>query len=54
MITITILWGAELFPDDGNDKTYTFDTKAEAEAFLYGIDEAMGWLDYEVITDEHV
>jgi hypothetical protein len=50
MITITIRWGAYPDPYGADDKTYTFDTQAEADAFLYGIEQAVGWLEWEVIS----
>jgi len=46
MITITIRWGVWI----DHRKTYTFDTQAEADAFLYGIEQAVGWLECEVIS----
>jgi hypothetical protein len=42
------------FTDDEksiNLKNYTFETRAERDAFYEGIDEAMGWLEYEVIDE---
>jgi hypothetical protein len=44
----------EAFTDDEksiNLKNYTFETRAERNAFYKGIDEAMGWLEYEVINE---
>ena len=29
---------------------YEFSSKEEAKAFLYGINEAMGWFDYQVLN----
>jgi len=30
---------------------YTFETQAELNAFQRGIDEAMGWTDFEVVSE---
>ena len=46
MHKITILWGE--CPEDGQEAvTYRFDTKAELDAFEYGIAEMDGWLGYD-------
>jgi hypothetical protein len=43
--SVWIGWGAQ--PDDGQEAIeYEFKTKAELAAFLFGVDEADGWLDY--------
>ena len=54
MFTVTICWGEYPDPHNTGAKTYAFDTQAELDAFMYGIDRAIGWLDYWVVTDEHV
>ena len=46
-IVITISWSH--FPSN-DQKVYRFDTNAEADAFLHGTDEAIGWLSYTVIN----
>jgi len=46
MIKITIKWG----PDKEEIKTYTFKNKEEARFFMMGVDEANGWLEYEVVS----
>lgn len=46
--TVTIRWGST-YPSEGDLKTYTFLTEEEMHSFLDGVDEAMGWLDYEVM-----
>ena len=38
----TISWG-----HNGDPETYQFDTFAERDAFLWGIQEGCGWMDYE-------
>lgn len=46
-IVITISW--KHFPSN-DQKVYRFDTNAEADAFLHGINEAIEWLSYTVIN----
>jgi hypothetical protein len=46
MKKITIKWGT----DKDKTKTYTFKTKEEAKFFMMGVDEANGWLEYEVAS----
>tara|TARA_B100001013_G_C24459131_1_gene382800 strand:- start:194 stop:448 length:255 start_codon:yes stop_codon:yes gene_type:complete len=46
-IVITISWSH--FPSNDR-KVYRFDTNAEADAFLHGTDEAIGWLSYTIIN----
>ena len=41
---ITILWGA-----DRIQKTYVFETEEQKTFFMKGVDEAEGWLSYEVL-----
>ena len=41
---ITILWGA-----DKIQKTYVFETDEQKTFFMKGVDEAEGWLSYEVL-----
>ena len=46
MHKITILWGE--CPEDGQEAvTYSFDTKAELDAFELGVAEMDGWLGYD-------
>ena len=49
-IKMTIAWGQ--CPCEDQIETYTFDTGKEAEAFLKGVEEGNGWLDYAVIGDD--
>ena len=46
MIKITIKWGT----DKEETKTYTFENKEQAKFFMDGVDEANGWLEYEVVS----
>ena len=41
---ITILWG-----NDKVKKTYVFETEEQKTFFMKGVDEAEGWLSYEVL-----
>ena len=48
---ITILWGQ--CPEPHQEPiTYKFETQAELNAFMLGVDEMDGWLGYEVIYSE--
>jgi len=46
MKEITIKWGT----DKDKTKTYTFKNEEEAKFFMMGVDEANGWLEYEVAS----
>ena len=49
---IHIGWGGS--PDEGDEtRDYKFDTEAEKEAFLYGVDQAVGWMDAEQFDEPH-
>ena len=48
MIKITIKWGT----DGEVTKTYSFDDMQQYKWFMKGVDEAEGWLKYEVIEHE--
>jgi len=51
---ITIVWGTDAVkgkekPQKGyTKKTYIFDNEEQAKFFMQGVDEANGWLEYEV------
>lgn len=49
-----VRWGSEMTRTDneGVSSTYNFETNAEREAFMYGVEEAIGWSDYELVEDE--
>lgn len=57
MFTVKILWGSEDvrrndYDDESvNPSEYSFNTQAEKDAFLMGVDEASGWFDYEIVED---
>ena len=46
MEKITIKWGT----DKDKTKSYTFKNEEEAKFFMMGVDEANGWLEYEVVS----
>ena len=54
MKQVTIIWGTEAVkgvdePEENyTKKTYEFETQTELNAFLKGVDEGNGWLEYEV------
>jgi hypothetical protein len=47
---VTILWGSDKASE--NKETYTFETGEQLKYFMMGVDEADGWLEYEVIEYE--
>ena len=49
-----IRWGSEMTREDneGVSSSYSFETNAELEAFMRGVEEAIGWSDYELVEDE--
>lgn len=51
---VWIVWGED--PDEGTPSMpYMFDTDAERLAFLRGVAEAQGWMDYRIVDgDGHV
>ena len=42
---ITILWGK----DKEDKQTYTFENEHDLDMFMQGVNEANGWLDYELV-----
>lgn len=44
MYKVTIIWGQS----DQKKTDYCFDTLQEVRAFLWGVYESNGWLDYEL------
>lgn len=51
MHEVKILWGSEEARKENEPIEYEFDTELELLAFLHGVDEASGWLDYEIIDE---
>ena len=43
-LSLTITWGT----DEDVTQTYTFNTEAEKDAFLWGVEQGDGWFRYEV------
>ena len=48
---ITIHWGTDKDPQD--KKSYTFENEEQFKYFMMGVDEGIGWLEYEVIDEEN-
>ena len=46
---VRIRWGEDPSPED-KFINYGFATEAELSAFLHGVEEAIGWMDYETIS----
>jgi hypothetical protein len=46
---VTIFWGESQTRQENDPCTYEFATSQELEAFLLGVDEANGWMDYEIV-----
>lgn len=49
MFKVKIRWGS-MEPTDPFE--YEFKTEAERDAFLYGVEESSGWMDYEIVEDD--
>lgn len=47
--SVTILWGQALRKDEPD--TYEFDTEKELHAFLHGVEESSGWMEYEILCE---
>jgi len=45
---ITILWGT----DKEEKKIYVFENETQKAFFMKGVEEANGWLEYEVVDHE--
>lgn len=53
--TVTIKWGKDY--DSGvrevfSKTTYAFETPLELGAFLEGVEEGCGWLEYDIVEEE--
>lgn len=46
---VCIRWGGSEEARKQGRCDYRFATEAELDAFLYGVDEAQGWLDYKIV-----
>ena len=42
---VTIVWGS----DKDITKTYVFENETQKAFFMKGVDEANGWLEYEIV-----
>lgn len=49
-IKVKIAWGQAQYEEDIEE--YEFDTKEEYFAFMKGVDEANGWMDYSTIGED--
>ena len=47
LIKIKIRWGS----DGESTKTYQFETREQKVFFMKGVDEAEGWLKYEILEE---
>lgn len=53
MPKVTILWGGAPEPGD-KAKTYEFETQAELDAFMKGVEEMDGWMGWEYAEEDYV
>jgi hypothetical protein len=51
MPVLKILWGEDPDPNEAAPETYTFPTKAECDAFIFGASESLGYQDFKVVKD---
>ena len=52
-ITVYVVFGSnEYIQETNNISAYNFDTQSEADAFKYGIDEAVGYFEAECFDCE--
>jgi hypothetical protein len=47
--SVVIVWGSSEEARSQTRNEYAFETVAELDAFLQGVEESSGWLNYEVI-----
>jgi len=56
METVKIIWGSQSHrrrdPENNESHQYEFATPQEKEAFLKGVDESNGYMDYEVVEED--
>jgi len=52
MFSVTIEWGKYTPKHERFITTVEFGTQAELDAYLQGVDDMDGWLDYTIIEDE--
>ena len=51
--SVSIRWGSNTIPENERPICqYVFKTQAELDAYLQGVDDGNGWMDYEIIEDE--
>ena len=55
---VTIIWGTEAVKGIDpieiglNKKTYRFETEEQLKYFMMGVDEAEGWLEYQIEDED--
>jgi len=53
MVSVKIRWGSNSIPEKERFvQTVEFQTQAELDAYLQGVDDMFGWADYNIIEDE--
>lgn len=48
--SVKILWGSN--PENADTTKYEFPTEKELDAFLTGVEAAIGWMDYQIPESE--
>jgi len=54
MFTCKVIFGSEAYCGDEEQEPseYSFNTQAELDAFLTGLDTGCGWMEYEVVSTD--
>ena len=53
MPSVTIRWGSNAIQENERPVCLAeFNTQVELDAYLEGVDDASGWMDYEIMEDE--
>lgn len=53
MRSVIIMWGSNSIPEKERFvQTVEFQTQEELDAYLQGVDDMDGWMDYTIIEDE--
>lgn len=51
--SVKIRWGSETYREEADSVSeYEFDSQQELDAFLLGVEEANGYLDYEIVEGD--
>jgi len=51
-IKIEIHWGTAMSREDSKPVVYTFDSEKEKDSFMYGVEEANGWMEFVIIDGD--